>query len=141
MWGRLIVPVPLNDDETAAMVLERAAQTLAINRLAERDRREVSQRAQAGLLNALRQPRGLSEAEALARAASLGLRRSPLYVPVVFRSHPGPAGRRARRNLPAGDPLAGQREERELLELLGPDAQDKLGHRLDGAASGRVRSA
>ncbi|HSO91808.1 MAG TPA: PucR family transcriptional regulator ligand-binding domain-containing protein, partial [Arthrobacter sp.] len=74
LWGRLVVPVPLDDDETAAMVLERAAQTLAINRLAERDRLDLSQQAQAGLLNSLRQPRGLSDVEALARAASLGLK-------------------------------------------------------------------
>ena len=118
LWVRLVVPVPVHDDETAAMVLERAAQTLAINRLAERDRLELSQQAQAGLLNALRQPRGLSDAEALARAASLGLKRSPFYVPVVFRTAAAhqPAGHGAAP--PAGDPLAGQQEERELLELL-----------------------
>ena len=118
LWGRLIVPVPVNDAETAAMVLERAAQTLAINRLADRDRLEVSQRAQAGLLNALRQPRGMSAAEALARAASLGLKRSPLYVPVVFRTTPAQQAATHGATLAAGDPLAGQREERELLELL-----------------------
>lgn len=112
LWGRLVVPVPLEDDDAAAMVLERAAQTLAINRLAERDRRELSHQAQAGLLNALRQPRGLSEGEAQARAAALGLRRSPYYVPVVFRTaFPGTAA-------PPGDPLAGQQQERALLELL-----------------------
>lgn len=115
LWGRLVVPVPRSagdDDELAVMVLERAAQTLAINRLAERDQRELSQQAQSGLLNALRQPRGLSEAEALARAGSLGLRRSPYYLPLVFRTA-----------LPAapslsGDPLASQQEERVLLEML-----------------------
>jgi purine catabolism regulator len=118
LWGRLIVPVPLADDGTAAMVLERAAQTLAINRLAERDRLELSQRAQAGLFNALRQPRGLSDAEALARAGSLGLKRSPLYVPVVFRTTPAQQAAAHGATLPPGDPLAGQEEERELLELL-----------------------
>ncbi len=86
LWGRLVLPVTPDDEETAAMVLERAAQTLAINRLAERDRRELSQQAQAGLLNALRHPRGLSEAEALARAGALGLKRSPFYVPIVYRT-------------------------------------------------------
>lgn len=118
LWGRLVVPVPLDDDETAAMVLERAAQTLAINRLAERDRLDLSQQAQAGLLNSLRQPRGLSDAEALARAASLGLKRSPFYVPVVFRTTAAhqPAVHGAAP--PPDDPLAGQQQERELLELL-----------------------
>ncbi|MHC6222959.1 PucR family transcriptional regulator [Arthrobacter sp. MMS24-S77] len=115
LWGRLVVPVPQSagaDDDMAVMVLERAAQTLAINRLAERDQRELSQQAQAGLLNALRQPRGLSEAEALARAGSLGLKRSPYYVPLVFRTaFPATAS-------PSGDPLAGQQEERVLLEIL-----------------------
>ena len=124
LWGRLIVPVPLDDDEAAAMVLERAAQTLAINRLAERDRRELSHQAQAGLLNALRQPRGLTEGEAEARAAALGLRRSPYYVPVVFRSHgaPSPASPDGTSSQIASDgdedPLAGQQEERTLLEQL-----------------------
>lgn len=115
LWGRLVVPVSpdaAGDDGMAVMVLERAAQTLAINRLAERDQRGLSEQAQAGLLNALRQPRGLSEAEALARAGSLGLKRSPCYVPLVFRTElPGTAS-------PAGDPLAGQQQERVLLELL-----------------------
>lgn len=122
LWGRLVVPLGVDDDGPAAMVLERAAQALAINRLAERDRRELSQQAQAGLLNALRQPRGLSEAEAVVRAGSLGLKRSPLYVPVVFQR----AGRQAasaaspgsRAAGSPGDPLAGQEEERILLEQL-----------------------
>ncbi len=100
------------------MVLERAAQTLAINRLAERDRLELSQQAQAGLLNALRQPRGLSDAEALARAASLGLKRSPFYVPVVFRTTAAHHSAGHGAVPPPGDPLAGQQDERELLELL-----------------------
>jgi len=118
VWGRLVVPVPLDDDGAAAMVLERAAQTLAINRLAERDRRELSHQAQAGLLNALRQPRGLGEDEAEARAAALGLRRSPFYLPVVFRSG-GPAYGPSAGAAGGGiDPLAGQQEERALLEQL-----------------------
>lgn len=120
LWGRLVVPLGVDDDGPAAMILERAAQALAINRLAERDRRELSQQAQAGLLNALRQPRGLDEAEALARAGALGLKRSPFYVPVVFRrvSHSA-AGSGQRPAGPSRDPLAGQEEERVLLEQLG----------------------
>ncbi|HSO16555.1 MAG TPA: PucR family transcriptional regulator [Arthrobacter sp.] len=118
LWGRLVVPVPLDDDEAAAMVLERAAQTLAINRLAERDRRELSHQAQAGLLNALRQPRGLGEIEAQTRAAALGLRRSPYYVPVVFRSGAASSAASPEDASAGGDPLAGQQEERALLEQL-----------------------
>lgn len=129
LWGRLVLPVMSGDDETAAMVLERAAQTLAINRLAERDRRELSQQAQAGLLNALRSPRGLSEAEALARAGALGLKRSPLYVPVVYRtgaSSPAAAPDAAQ----SRDPLAGQQEERALLEVLAKVVKSTAGSAL-----------
>jgi purine catabolism regulator len=127
LWGRLVVPLPPDDDEVAVMVLERAAQTLAINRLAERDQRELSQQAQAGLFNILRNPRGLSEAEAVARAASLGLRRSPYYVPVAFRAaQEGAAqkgtGQKVSVQFAKGnsqrDPLAAQQAERELLERL-----------------------
>ncbi|MGR0160487.1 PucR family transcriptional regulator [Paenarthrobacter nitroguajacolicus] len=118
VWGRLVVPKPPAaldaDEDMAIMVLERAAQTLAINRLADRDQRELSHHAQAGLLNALRQPRGLSEAEALARAGSLGLKRSSYYVPLVFRTALQAWGSPV---LP-GDPFAGQQDERELLERL-----------------------
>lgn len=117
LWGRLVVPTAAADEDMAAMVLERAAQTLAINRLADRDQRELTHQAQAGLLNVLRNPRGLSEAEAVARAGSLGLRRAPFYLPVVFRTTPH--GNTTSGTAPlANDPLAGQQEERELLELL-----------------------
>lgn len=128
VWGRLVLPLAPGDEETAAMVLERAAQTLAINRLAERDRRELSQQAQAGLLNALRQPRGLSEAEALARAGALGLKRSPLYVPVVYRTGASPQA--APDAAQSRDPLAGQQAERALLELLAKVVKSTAGSAL-----------
>ncbi|GAA3285586.1 PucR family transcriptional regulator [Paenarthrobacter aurescens] len=127
VWGRLVVPMPPAaldaDEDMAIMVLERAAQTLAINRLADRDQRELSHHAQAGLLNALRQPRGLSEAEALARAGSLGLKRSSYYVPLVFRSALPAWGSPI---LPV-DPFAGQQDERELLERLAKGLKSSAG--------------
>ena len=130
VWGRLLLPVTPDDEETAAMVLERAAQTLAINRLAERDRRELSQQAQAGLLNALRHPRGLSEAEALARAGALGLKRSPLYVPIVYRTGATAQAAATSDAAQSRDPLAGQQEERALLELLSKVVKSTAGSAL-----------
>lgn len=127
VWGRLVVPMPPADldadQDMAIMVLERAAQTLAINRLADRDQRELSHHAQAGLLNALRQPRGLSEAEALARAGSLGLKRSSYYVPLVFRTALTAWGS----PILSGDPFAGQQDERELLERLAKALKSSAG--------------
>ncbi|NHW48018.1 PucR family transcriptional regulator [Paenarthrobacter sp. MSM-2-10-13] len=127
VWGRLVVPMPPADldadQDMVIMVLERAAQTLAINRLADRDQRELSHHAQAGLLNALRQPRGLSEAEALARAGSLGLKRSSYYVPLVFRTALTAWGS----PILSGDPFAGQQDERELLERLAKALKSSAG--------------
>lgn len=117
LWGRLVVPVTLEDDQSAAIVLERAAQTLAINRLAERDQRELSQQAQAGLLNTLRQPRGLTEAEALARAAVLGLKRTRHYLSLVFHSS-HTTFKAMLDSDSSSDPLAWQQEERALLDQL-----------------------
>lgn len=129
LWGRLVVPTTTSDDDLAVMVLERAAQTLAINRLAERDQRELTHQAQAGLLNILRNPRGLGEAEALARAGSLGLKRAPFYLPVVFRiAQNGSAGQGTAPF--TDDPLARQQEERELLERLAQTLKSMSGSAL-----------
>lgn len=84
-WGRLVVPGPLGNDEDAAMVLERAGQTLSIARLAGRDQKELLHQARAGLLHELRQPHALGTDEVMIRAGALGLAESPHYVPVVFR--------------------------------------------------------
>lgn len=109
-WGRLVAPVlgvtELEDE--AAMVLERAGQALSINRMAERDQRELGYQARAGLLHELRQPRSLDEAEALGRAAALGLKAAAYYLPVVLRLERGLVQ----------DPMELQRRERVLLELL-----------------------
>jgi PucR family transcriptional regulator, purine catabolism regulatory protein len=110
-WGRLVVPAaagPAEVDGDGAMVLERAGQALTINRMAERDQRELGHQARAGLLHELRRPGALEEAEALARAAALGLAAAPVYLPVVFRL--------SRR--PGEEPIEVQRRERALLDLL-----------------------
>ncbi len=88
--GRLIVPAATSDDDAVAMVLERASQALSINRLAERDKREMSHQAQAGLLQKLRQPHGLAAREAQAGAQALGLVPAPFYSPLVIRFHAAP---------------------------------------------------
>ncbi len=112
-WGRLIVPAALSNDAEASMVLERAGQALSINRLAERDQRELGHQARAGLMHELRQPRSLTESEAQARAGALGLRSSTSYVPVVFRLDP----------VSSEGPIALQRRERALLESVNRSLQ------------------
>jgi PucR family transcriptional regulator, purine catabolism regulatory protein len=111
-WGRLVVPAgggtTAEDDADASMVLERAGQALTINRMAERDQRELGYQARAGLLHELRRPGALEEAEALARAAALGLEPAPDYLPVVFQL--------ARQ--PGEEPIELQRRERALLDAL-----------------------
>ncbi|WP_227878294.1 hypothetical protein [Arthrobacter dokdonensis] len=73
-WGRLVVPTNTRDDELAATVLERAAQTLATNRLADRDQRELTHRAQAGLQQfAESELAGILDAEAKGRDGLLDL--------------------------------------------------------------------
>ena len=107
-WGRLVVPGEPGSDSDAAMVLERAGQTLSIARLAGRDQKELLHQARAGLLHELRQQHALGEAEVLIRAGALGLADSPHYVPVVFRL-----------DVRAGQtPTGVQLRERALLDAL-----------------------
>ncbi|GAA1497218.1 PucR family transcriptional regulator [Paeniglutamicibacter kerguelensis] len=107
-WGRLVVPGDLADDDDAAMVLERAGQTLSIARLAGRDQKELLHQARAGLLHELRQAHSLSADEVLVRSMALGLADVAHYVPVVLRldMHSGQT------------PTGLQLRERELLEAL-----------------------
>ncbi|MDO5744533.1 MAG: PucR family transcriptional regulator ligand-binding domain-containing protein [Micrococcaceae bacterium] len=107
-WGRLVVPGELANDQDAAMVLERAGQTLSIARLAGRDQRELLHQARAGLLHELRQPHALHAREVLIRAGALGLEESPHYVPVVFRLD----------DQSAQTPMGVQLRERALLDAL-----------------------
>lgn len=109
-WGRLIVPVPTPDDGVTAMILERASQTLSINRLAERDQRERSLHAQLGLLDDLRRPHGLTQRDALVRAQALGLKSAPMYAPIVIRVS-------TRAGAPSGS-LAALDEDRTVLHAV-----------------------
>ncbi|WP_186759337.1 hypothetical protein [Arthrobacter alpinus] len=62
------------------------------------------------VISDLRQPRALTEAEALARSGSPGLKLSPFYLPLVFRS--------LRQGSSPSGPLAEHQQERSLLEHL-----------------------
>ncbi|WP_165484438.1 PucR family transcriptional regulator [Gordonia paraffinivorans] len=84
-WGRLIVPDPADLGERARMPLERAAQALALHRMAEQNRTELEIRAQNGLVDDLRLGRIPDEAEAVARARALGLGPGLSYAPVTVR--------------------------------------------------------
>ncbi|MET1034926.1 MAG: PucR family transcriptional regulator [Arthrobacter sp.] len=106
-WGRLAAPGTPPGDAAAAMVLQRAAQALAIHRMAERDQREVARQAEAVLVNELRQPGTLTEEQALDRAAAMGFDAGVAYVPVVLALD---AGR--------GGPLDAQRRGRLVMDAL-----------------------
>lgn len=83
-WGRLVVPAGAGD-ERERMVLERAAQAVAMRRMVEQDLNSLEQQAQSGLLDDLRRGRIDDEAEATARAHSLGLRPALTYLPMAIR--------------------------------------------------------
>ncbi len=102
------MPGDLADDDDAAMVLERAGQTLTIARWPGRDQKELLHQARAGLLHELRQAHSLSADEVLVRSMALGLADVAHYVPVVLRldMHSGQT------------PTGLQLRERELLEAL-----------------------
>ncbi|MGJ9402112.1 PucR family transcriptional regulator [Arthrobacter sp. KK5.5] len=106
-WGRLAAPDAARDSPEASMVLERAAQALAIHHMAERDQRELARRAEAVLVGELRQPGALTEEQALDRAAGLGFAPGVAYVPVVLNIDAGPGG-----------PVATQRRGRILLDAV-----------------------
>ncbi|MFT4125270.1 MAG: PucR family transcriptional regulator [Gordonia sp. (in: high G+C Gram-positive bacteria)] len=85
MWGRLIVPRGPADPSRSRMVLERAAVALALDRMIERDRTGLQQRAQSGLLDDVLERRLSGESDATARAHALGLARSRAYLPLSIR--------------------------------------------------------
>lgn len=81
VFARLVAPLA-EPTPRVAMVLERAAQALALREMVERDRSALEQQAQHGLLDDLRTGRISDEAGASARARTLGLQVARYYVPV-----------------------------------------------------------
>ncbi len=99
-WGRLLLRSESIPSARARMVLERAAQTLTLHRMIEKDRFGLHRQAQTGLIEDMVAGRVIDEQEAVARAATLGLARRARYVPVAVRvaavSEPDPVARQRR---------------------------------------------
>ncbi|MFD1824758.1 PucR family transcriptional regulator [Mumia zhuanghuii] len=114
-WGRLVVVNPASDQARLAMVLERAAQALELGRMAESDRFGIAHQAQGGFLSELADGRIRDDAEADARARSLGLPPAAPYVALVVRSAP--------RGTSPTDPVAVHRRARGLLERVAQAAR------------------
>ncbi|WP_433759997.1 PucR family transcriptional regulator [Nocardia sp. CA-135398] len=84
-WGRLILRSSRVATPRARMVLERAAQTLTLHRMIDKDRFGLHRQAQTGLIDDLVNGRVLDERDAQARAAALGLlTRRVRYVPLAI---------------------------------------------------------
>jgi purine catabolism regulator len=71
-WGRLVMPRPDQDNPQLVMLLERAAEALALIRLVERDRAGLEQQAHGGLLADLVRGRSGDRPAQRARAEALG---------------------------------------------------------------------
>lgn len=108
-WGRLIIPHPPSAPAKAKMVLERAAQALALHRMAERGRSGLEHQAQSGLIDDVLGGRIADDREADARAAALGLRATGPYLPITVRVA-APADRL--------DPVAVQRRNIRILDAV-----------------------
>ncbi|ROZ99420.1 PucR family transcriptional regulator [Gordonia sp. OPL2] len=89
VWARLIAPTPPADLDRTSMVLERAAQALAMHRMAEKGRADVEHRAQAGLIDDVLRGRATNGQDVFARALALGLDDSGEYVPATVRADYG----------------------------------------------------
>ncbi|WP_051297982.1 PucR family transcriptional regulator ligand-binding domain-containing protein [Brevibacterium album] len=112
-WGRLVAPFASSADADAAQVLERAGQALTLARMASQGERDLLQQATVEFLHELMGRSGMGEQQALARAASLGMRPSEVYVPVAIRLGE-PSG---------AEPRDAQLRERALREEFGAAAR------------------
>lgn len=89
-WGRLLAPGRLKSDEEAAQVIERAAQTLTLARMAERDEQDLLVQAQGGLVREIIESADVDEKQVRTRAAGLGFAPRARMIPVVVRVDRGP---------------------------------------------------
>lgn len=72
-WGRLVLPTPDARRPQLVMLLERAAEALALHRLMERQRTSLEHQAHRGLLGDLVRGRAMDEDDLRARAGALRL--------------------------------------------------------------------
>ncbi|GAB2549798.1 PucR family transcriptional regulator [Nocardia heshunensis] len=93
------------------MVLERAAQTLTLHRMIERDRFGLHRQAQTGLIDDMVTGRLGDERDAVALAAALGLARRARYVPLAV-----DIAATELEGVSASDPVAQQRRTTALLD-------------------------
>lgn len=107
-WARLVA-VDATGPERTTVVLERAAQALAMHRMAERDQVDLVRQAQAGLIEDVLAGRLTGEPQVLARAQALGMLPGRRYVPAAaLVAPPGPGA----------DPLAAQQHQAALLDTI-----------------------
>ncbi|MGW6120326.1 PucR family transcriptional regulator [Nocardia sp. NPDC055165] len=107
-WGRLILRTDHAHTARVGMVLERAAQTITLHRMIDKDRFGLHRQAQTGLIADLVEGRVIDERDAQARAAALGLHRRARYVPLAIEID----------TEPAPDPVAAQRRSEAIVEAL-----------------------
>lgn len=136
MWGRLVLLQPQLDDDSAMMLVERAAQALALARLLERDRRGVEHRVQAGLLAELSRGRVHSGSDLAARAEALGLARGQRYLAVGLAPRGGHGA-----GAEAVDPRAAERTDARVVDIVTAAAQSCGRTALAAALSPRTVSA
>ncbi|MGV0813921.1 PucR family transcriptional regulator [Mycolicibacterium boenickei] len=117
-WGRLIVPHTPTAPAKTKMVLERAAQALALHRMAERGRSGLEHQAQSGLIDDVLGGRIADDRDADARALALGLRASGSYLPATVRVSAAPERL---------DPVSIQRRNIRILDAVTHDVKSQ-GH-------------
>lgn len=107
-WGRLVVPEAAEDAWKVRLVLERAAETLTIQRLVARDDRSLATRADDALLRDVLAADPHREQALAVRARSLGLPLTGVVLPVAV--HHGDGAARG----PGGEQAASERTARAL---------------------------